>query len=452
MAGIFAAEEDLLNYQKISSQIAKDVETYRIPGMAVMVVSQDEILFQETYGNCESVDTPFIIGSMSKSFTALAIMQLVEAGKIDLDQSLSQYMDASEWFQHPGDLDKISVRDLLNQTSGISTYQTFGSLKQTDSDGSYIYANANYGLLGLMIEAVSGMSYEEYVTTNIFRPLGMVHSSTSLETSKEKGLIDGYRNYFGIPVSGEPDYPAEIGKGTWTSVSAGYLSSSVSDMGKYLQMYLKGGAGLMSPNSINSMFYDTVSADDKSFEYGMGWMYSTRTFSQPVLWHVELVENYTSSMYILPEKKIGVIVLVNMNDYLVTNNLLGNIVNPLLGEEKQNLPNLYLILHIVINGICLLLTSISVYFLLTIRRWKKKSKTAKQHLIDCLRHIILPVGLLSLPWLLGTPAWVIQLFVKDLFWIIYLNAGILLIVGVYKLCFLLREAVRKKQAHQEKLS
>lgn len=62
--------------------------------MAVIVVDKDNVLFQETYGNCDSIDTPFLIGSMSKSFTALAIMQLVEGGKLDLDSQISEYIDA----------------------------------------------------------------------------------------------------------------------------------------------------------------------------------------------------------------------------------------------------------------------------------------------------------------------------------------------------------------------
>ena len=169
--------------------------------MAVIVVDKENVLFSGTYGNCHSIDTPFIIGSMSKSFTALSIMQLVEEGLIDLDTPISEYMDASEWFIDEKDCDRIMIRNLLNQTSGITTYQTFGNLSSTSSYGSHVYANANYGLLGLIIEEVSGLSYEEYVTQNIFEPLGMEHSAASLEKSKENGLIDGYRNYFGVPVS-----------------------------------------------------------------------------------------------------------------------------------------------------------------------------------------------------------------------------------------------------------
>ena len=106
----------------------------------------------------------------------------------------------------------------------------------------------------------------------------------------------------------------------------------------------------------------------------MGWMYSEELYRQPILWHAGLVENYTSNMFILPEEGIAVAVLVNMNDYLVTNNIIGNIVNPLIGEDRNDLPNLYLILHGVIDIICILLCTLSVYCILRIFSCQRKEK------------------------------------------------------------------------------
>ncbi|MCM1263593.1 MAG: beta-lactamase family protein [Butyrivibrio sp.] len=313
-----ASNEKQPNYDEISRQIAKDAEKYHIPGMAVIVVNADNILFQETYGNCDSIDTPFLIGSMSKSFTALAVMQLVEDGKIDLNSSISAYIDASKWFADSADCNKITVRNLLNQTSGIATYQTFGELKSTDSYGSHVYANVNYGLLGLIVEAVSGISYDEYIANNIFTPLGMEHSAATLKKSKENGLIDGYRNYFGIPIAGEPDYPEEIKDGTWMNIPAGYLSSSISDIGRYLQMYLNDGENIISKESI-----------------------------------------------------------------------------------------------------------------------------------DIMRHIVIPIILLCIPLIVGIPFKVIWLFVKDLCLVLYINAGILITIGIYKLIFCCRKQLCwRKNSHK----
>ena len=431
---VFAAED--IDYQAISQQIAKDVEAYRIPAMAVIVVDKDQVVFQETYGENVSPDSPFIIGSMSKSFTALAIMQLVEKGKVDLNAPISTYIDASKWFVKDGQDEKVTVRDLLHHTGGLGTYQTFGHLEITDSYGKHLYANANYGLLGLIIEAVSGESYESYVTKHIFQPLKMSQSSASLQASIEKGLIAGYRNYFGLPISGPADYPGPIDRGSWGSVPAGYLSASVSDMGRYLQMYLRDGEGIIGKESVQQMFYDTVPVDDEGLQYGLGWGYTEKRLDQPLLVHAGLVENYTSKMFILPEKGIGVVVLVNMNDYLVTNNVLDTIVNPLLGEPRKDLPNHYLLHHLAIDALYLLLTILSIYSFITIGKWKRKEKGMKTYILDILRHFLLPVGLLCLPLLVGSPPRIIWLFVKDLFVVLYFNACALFLIGVYKLFFI----------------
>ena len=417
------------DYETISIQLEKDVEKYHIPGMAVVVVNRDSVLFSETYGNCDDIDKPFIIGSMSKSFTALSIMQLVEKGKIDLDAPISNYIDVSEYFSDPADGDKITVKQLLNQTSGLDTYQRFGNAKITESYGQHVYANVNYGLLGKIVEAVSGESYADYVKQNIFTPLEMNHSAATLEESKANGLIYGYRNYFGIPVAGEPDYPDDS---SWSTVPAGYLSSSASDMGKYLQMYLNGGMDVVSQNSINTMFYDSVYVDGVSpCYYGMGWQLFPDQYSEPILNHAGLVENYTSNMFILPESGIGIVVLINMNDYFVTNQLAGNMIMPLLGEaQAESSGNPYITSHLVYDLIYMLILAITLYPLITIKKWQKKKGLL---ILDMIRHGVLPVFLICLPNFLGIPIWVVWYFVKDLCVILCTSAALLLAGGIYKI-------------------
>lgn len=423
------------DYAGISAQLEKDAEKYHIPGMAVIVVDKDSVLFSETYGNCDSIDRPFIIGSMSKSFTALAIMQLAEEGEINLDAPISDYIDASDYFTEPADGDKITVKQLLNQTGGLGTYQRFGNAKITGSYGQHVYANVNYGLLGKIIEAVSGESYADYIEQNLFAPLAMSHSAATLEKSKENGLIAGYRNYFGIPVAGEPDYPDD---GSWSTVPAGYLSSCASDMGKYLQMYLNGGMGIISQDSIDAMFYDSVYIDGVTpYYYGMGWQLLPDQYSEPILNHAGLVENYTSNMFILPESGIGIVVLINMNDYLVTNQLAGDMIMPLFGEEQTGRTgNPYVKSHLLYDLIYILILAVAIYPLAGIKRWQKKDKKKGLLALDIIRHAFLPVILICLPYLLGVPVWVVWFFVKDLCIVLFTSAVLLLAVGIYKIVYI----------------
>ena len=434
---VYAKNNDI-DYDSVSKVLEKDIKENHIPGMAVIVVNSDEVIFSKTYGNCENIDTPFIIGSMSKSFTALSIMKLIEENKIDINKPISAYIDTSLYFKNKEDGDKIIVKQLLNQNSGIGTYQKLGSLKITGNYGKYEYSNANYNLLGKIIESVSNESYSDYITKNILEPLGMNRTSATLEGSNKNGLLKGYQNYFGIPFVESINYPTD--DNSWIQVPAGFISSSASDMGRYLQMYLNQGLNIITDDSISKMFYDNIPQDniDRDY-YGMGWVY-TKYYSKPVLTHSGLVENYTSKMFIIPEDNIGIVILINMNDYLVTNNLIEDIVKPILGEEKPNVPNhLYLKNHLLLDVIYLIVTMITIYPIVTIKKWRNENKTKKLYIIDIIRHLIFPLLLSLLPVVINVPFWVIWNFVKDLALIIIINSILMFSTGIYKIGYLLKK-------------
>jgi CubicO group peptidase (beta-lactamase class C family) len=418
-------------YTEIDAYLQRSVERAKLPGMSVIIVDKSKVLFSATYGNCSSLNTPFIIGSTSKSFTAVSIMQLVEQGKINIDNKLSDYLPEVTVG------DKITVRQLLNQTSGLGEYQRLYDVKITSSYGTHQYANVNYSLLGKMIERVSGMSYEQYVTEHIFNPLAMKHSAASLTKSKENGLIKGYRNFFGIPVSGEPDYPVE---NSWGQVSTGYISSSASDMGKYLQMYLNGGGQVLTQESIDTVFYSNVLADpSESYYYGMGWSLSKK-YKEPILAHSGLVENYMSDMFILPERGIGVMLLSNTNDYLVADSMFDSISDSiallLMGASPIEISTTkYLQSHLLLDALYLAILLIALLPLLLLKRYKRsltKLKAGRVVITTGLLHVLFPTALLVLPGILITPLWVIRLYVPDLFYTLVAGAVLLYLGGVIK--------------------
>ena len=289
---------------------------------------------------------------------------------------------------------------------------------------------------GEIIEAAGGAGYAEYMAQNVFSPLSMDHTAATLAQSKENGLATGYRNYFGFPVAGEPDYPD---KRFWSVVPAGYISSSASDMAKYLQMYLNGGMGIVSQDSLNTMLYDNVSVDGgvPSY-YGMGWTL-TEECKEPVLGHSGLVENYMSNMFLLPESGLGVVFLIHMNDYLVGNQLADsvckNVLLILLGEEPCDVSgSSYLAGHLLLNVIYSAFATAAIYPIAAIRKWKKKERTAKGVVFDILRHGAMSL-LLCAPYLAGVPLWVVWYFVKDMFLVLLISAGLLWAAGLYKIGF-----------------
>ncbi len=181
------------------------MDAQRIPGLALGIVEGDEIVHLRGFGESDSSgqavspETPFIIGSVAKSVTALAVMQLVEAGKVDLDAPVQDYLP---WFRVADEKAsaEITVRHLLNHTSGISTktgrsYQGNGDTSDealekavrklstaelTEPVGeTFQYSTINYSVLGLIVQTVSGQSYESYIQDNVFDPLEMDGSFTS---------------------------------------------------------------------------------------------------------------------------------------------------------------------------------------------------------------------------------------------------------------------------------
>lgn len=425
-------------FSEIDQYLQRSLKAAHLPGISVVIVNKTEVLVAGTYGNCPSIDTPFIIGSLSKSFTAAAILKLAEQGKISLDRKLSDYLPEIT----AGD--RITIRQLLNHTSGLGEYQRLNSIKITDAYGTHQYANINYALLGKLIERITGESYELYVTEHIFSPLNMTHSAASLPQSKQTGLINGYRNYFGFPVAGEPDYPKDS---SWGQVCTGYLSSSASDMGRYLQMYLNNSDPILSPESIHSMFYDNVPTDpDLSSYYGMGWSLSNDR-KEPILQHSGLVENYMSDMFILPDSEIGVVFLANTNDYLVADAMFDTISESvakiLMGEAPREIsPSKYLLSHLAINLLYSLILLLALLPLILLRNYKKRLPQRKVGLVVIsltLVHVFLPTAMLQLPGILITPLWVIRLYVPDLFLVLIVGASLLYLGGFIKLSMLFKK-------------
>ena len=422
-------------YNQIDTCLQSEFVKAHIPGSAVSIVEKDSILFEKTYGNCTDLNASFIIGSQSKSFTALAIMQLYEAGKIDLDAAINTYLPNIR------EGDKITVRQLLNQTSGLPVYAVQNNFTVTNAQGRHVYANANYGLLGQIISSVSGMHYEEYIETYIFKPLNMSHSFTSLKDAKSDGLMcTGYRNYFGFMVPENIAYPTADDTG-WTSVAAGYLISSSADMGKYLQMYLNGGGDLLSSRGIDTLFYDHVQIEDGLY-YGMGWILN-ESCSEPVIEHSGAVENYISYMFILPERGLAVTILTNANDFFIGNAMMEKVgdglIQILLGSESDSISKWdYWLQHSLLNVIFLLLIVLSLLPVFFRKRWKRKvtgKLTTKQILTLLLLHLIAPAVICLLPVFLGQPLYVVRRFVPDLFWVLMFSAGILCVTGIYKLIY-----------------
>ncbi|MCH5296231.1 MAG: beta-lactamase family protein [Ruminococcus sp.] len=434
-------------YNDIDIYLQSCVENAHIPSMSVTIVDKDNVLFSQNYGNCENCDTPFLLGSVSKSFTAVCIMQLTEQGKIDLNANISTYLPNAT------DGDKITVSQLLNHTSGLGEHQTLRNYKIINEQGTHNYANVNYSLLGEIIEMVSGKSYNDYITENLFEPLQLSHTAATLSESMENGLIEGYTNYWGFYIKSNHKYPSS--KNAWITVPAGYISSSANDLGKYLQMYLNDGNGIISKQSIDTMFYeDTVYVnDDVPYWYGYGWATVKEPLSEPVLRHSGLIETGTSCVFILPESDIAIAITTNVNDYFVTNSMMDElgwgVVLMLLGNTPNEITsNEYILSHIRIDLIMLAILTVAVLSICLIPKYVNRIKCIKKIpavLFLILFHLLLPIYILMLvPIFFATPLWVAQAFVPDVFITVVVSSMLLFASGLIKSIILYKHMKKNK--------
>jgi CubicO group peptidase (beta-lactamase class C family) len=316
---------------QIEDFVQQQASAFHIPGTAVGIVNGSQPVLLKGFGN-STADTSFFLNSLGKSFTALAIMQLVDQGKVNLDAPVRTYIP---WFKigDGSESNSITVLQVLDQTSGISTQagltalnftpattyvqaiEGFETFPLTARPGTlYQYSNANYTIAGYIIQQVSGQSYTSYVQQHIFAPLGMTHTYAMSGTVREPGLTPGNLSWFGVisqPVT-DTVAPPIVPEGE------GFISN-VSDMTHYLIAQMNDGVyngtrivsakamqemhAPLSPPTVPGLIPDATS-------YGMGWGVGTIS-GQPVIVHGGQSHDFDAEMAILPEQKIAVVVLMN---------------------------------------------------------------------------------------------------------------------------------------------
>ena len=319
--GIAAALQASVPTSSIDDFIAAEMPASGAPGLAYAVVENGEIRaggFGETVlgsGREVTPDTPFALGSITKSFTGLAVMKLVEAGSLDLDSGIAQYLDA--FSDRPSGA--ITARQLLSHTSGLSTVQ--GNDAHSDVSGraanladqvakiaqwtpayapgeKWEYSNANYQLLGALIEAVSGKSYSSFVRAEILDPLGMENSYVD-DIGADVNMAIGHTPWFNTkrPIAG-----GEINS---AMTPAGGVIASANDVALYLAMMMNGEDDIVSAQSKAILMQP---ASELSFFYGLGWYIDNENGT--VSHSGSTPGNETLATMKLSENK-GVVVLVN---------------------------------------------------------------------------------------------------------------------------------------------
>lgn len=460
-----ATTTDKVDTSKIDEFVKEKMKSEKIPGVSLAIVKGNRITYLKGYGSADTrgnpvtPKTPFIIGSLSKSFTAVAIMQLKEKGKIDINAPVQRYLP---WFclSDPEVSKKITIKSLLSQTSGMLKYsdsennelsieQVVRNQKKTQIaqpvNSTFQYSNINYIILGEVIQAVTGEPYEKYIEKNIFNPLEMKNSYISSEEAKKHGLSSGYRSFFGLML------PMKQGEHI-ASVPAGYLISSSEDMAHYLIAEMNNGIykenTMLSKNGVEethnpiSNVKNIMGLIKFSGSYGMGWFID----KNDNLLHGGDVENFHSYMEIVKSQDTGIVMLFNSNDYiaaLISKNeayedIPNGIISILKGEkpiDNSSLDKERSVINVIgILGIVLLLASFYGLF-----KWNKRLKGNKINVVPniiliTIINIVIP---LLIFFFIHTSVEALMPYIPDFTGLIMFLLLVIFIKGIVKMALLL---------------
>ncbi|MBE1485915.1 serine hydrolase domain-containing protein [Plantactinospora soyae] len=323
------------DFTRVEAYLRQHMTDTRTPGLAYAVVRGDQVVGQGAWGvdgdgAPVTAQTPFVLGSVTKSFTALAVMQLVEAGRIGLDIPVRRYVP---WLRLADEsvAARITVRELLTHTTGLPQVVAMGLTDRYDNTpgalarsvrdlatvsptvspgGEYQYSDANYMILGVLVETVTGETYGGYLRRSVLDPLGMTRSAaTDVEARAIGGIPAGHRYYFGRPQRFDPPFDT-------SGVSYGFLGASLTDMTHYAIAQLNDGryadAALLSGQGVAQLHAGVV-ATEGGGRYGMGWRESTLDGTgDRIVWHAGATANFFCNVVLVPGSDLAVIVLSNI--------------------------------------------------------------------------------------------------------------------------------------------
>lgn len=315
----------------LSWHIPRQMKKHNVPGVSIALVDDQRVIWARGFGHADrerripaTADTVYQAGSISKVLTAAAVMQLAEHGVMDLDEPIQRYLPEfsmrSRWGEAPPSL---SLRALLSHHAGLPTFYLKGFFSRQPlgefvkalrdehlaypPDRVFNYSNLGPNLAGAAIERLTGKGFAAHMHEALLEPLGMANSAFELTPAIAARLARGY-------VKSAPSDPITI-----RDVPAGGLFSSVNDLARFMRLVLAGGEldgrRILKPESVAEML--TPQYPDRPLDlgqrFGLGWMLSGITVhgGGTVAWHNGGTKSFLGQMLLLPEKRLGVVVLAN---------------------------------------------------------------------------------------------------------------------------------------------
>lgn len=298
---------------------------HRIPSAAIAIVRNNRVLKLAGYGQASlelnasaGPHTVYEIGSITKQFTAEVVLLLVAEGKLDLAAPITRYLASL-----PAQWNTITVRQLLTHTSGLPDWEGPGLLdfRREYSPAEFIqliasrppdfppgdqwsYTNSAFPLLGMMIEAVSGKPYEQVVSERILQPAGMRETRFQHNGEVVPNRAAGYVDSAGVFLNGAPFRPRLLAPN-------GGILSSAADMAKWDLALTRGR--LVNASTFEEMATPVVLNDGHRFNAGMAWFVDTLRSHRMLIHNGSTAAGYSSVIYLYPEDRLFVAVLLNID-------------------------------------------------------------------------------------------------------------------------------------------
>ena len=325
--------------------IKQMMQKKQITGLSVALVDENGVLFAQGYGLADrhgkqpaSPRTLYKIGSITKLFTGTAAMQLSEKGLLDIDKPVTEYLPEFSIQCRPGELAQITVRTLMTHHSGLPAdcYRDYWSddphafrkvldfLKDFHltfpPNTVFSYSNLATSLMGILIERVSQLSYQEYIERNILNPLGMQDSAATAQGASIALLSKAY------------SHGREVEDPSFRDAPAGAIFSNGLDMARFTAMVLANGyhqgitilqnktlAEMLRPQNANIQL-------DLGFRIGLNWLLSRPALSHAgrVCWHDGGSPHFFSILVALPDVQLGAVVLSNSDGGMVNVGLIAD--------------------------------------------------------------------------------------------------------------------------------
>lgn len=318
--------------------ILKMMEESGVPGAAIAIVKDTTVLYAKGLGvksinSSDSVDlhTIFRIGSVSKCFAAVLTAMLVHDGVLDWDDPVVKYLPDFK-LKSPEQTQLLTIRHVLSHTTGLP-YHTYTTLIEDGVElkpmlerlqdinvgqvgAKYSYQNVAFSLIGEVVQAATGKTYEALLEEKLFAPLQMIHTASSFEhISHSRNVARPHlmkkREWREIPVSDK----------YYNAVPAGGIHASIADMSQWLQALLGNRPDVIPTGSLEEIFTPVITASSKNRSYrlvdriqenyyALGWR--VLYFPQDtIIYHGGYVNGYRSEVAIHPKHKLGICILAN---------------------------------------------------------------------------------------------------------------------------------------------